>query len=238
MKYPIDKEYYIQRKPELLKQFDDECQLWKPVIIGSYHEEFAGGILWEALKEFEALIPQIPYIGGDENRRTRTLIESIRYLAFYKVMKRHGKTAEETGKILYEALVSQIDKKQQKYTPSEWQNQEKYFKKRKKEAEVSQEQRYPSDYVYKFVLGDGNEFDYGYDYSECASIKFYHAQNADEFMPFYCYLDFPICSALGLGLTRTMTLVEGYEKCNHRFKPGWETKLAWPPPFLKRGRKK
>lgn len=234
MEYPVDQKYYINRKPELLKKFDEEALTWRLVVIKKYGEEPADTIMQEARKEFEGLIPQIPYIGGDENRRTETFIESVKYLAFYKAMKKRGKTAEETGKILYDALVMQIDKTQQKMPPTGWQNREKYFEKRRKSAEESQERRYPGDYVYEFVLGDGKEFDYGYDYQECASIKFYHSQNADEFMPFYCYLDYPICSAIGLGLSRTMTLAEGHEKCNHRFRPGRETELSWPPPFLKK----
>lgn len=235
MKYPIDKDYYISRKPELLKKFDEECQLWKPVIVKQYWEELAGGILWEARKEFESLIPQIPYIGGDANRRTETFIESVKYLAFYRAMKKHGKMAEETGRILYDALASRVDKIKQTTPPKGWEDRAKYFKERRKGAEESQERRYPGDYVYKFVPGDGKKFDYGYDYSECASIKFFHTQDADEFMPFYCYLDYPSCGARGLGLSRTKTLAEGHGKCNHRFRPGRETKLIWPPPFLKRG---
>ena len=238
MKYPVDKKYYIERKPELLKKFDEECELWRPVIIKSYHEEFAGGILWEARKEFESLIPQIPYIGGDENRRTQTFVESVISLALYRAMKKHAKTAEETGKLLYDALAARVDKTKQTMPPKGWEDREKYLKERRKGAEESQERRYPGDYVYHFVSGHGRRFDYGYDYTECASIKFFHAQDADDFMPFYCYLDYPSCGARGLGLTRTKTLAEGHGKCNHRFRPGVETVLIWPPQFVKRGRTK
>ena len=234
MVYPIDNEYYTRRKLELLRKYDEESAYWEPVVVSEYRKEIAETIMQEARQIFEDLIPQIPYIGGDNNRRTETFVESIRYLAFYKAMKNHNKTPEETGKILFDSLVAQIDKTKQKITPTGWQNPEKYYEKRRKGAEESQEQHYPGDYVYEFVLGNGKEFDYGYDYTECASIKLYHAHNADEFMPFHCYLDYPICSARGLGLSRTKTLAEGYEICNHRFKPGRETKLAWPPPFIEK----
>jgi hypothetical protein len=238
MKYPVDKKYYIDRKPELLKKFDEECQLWKPVIIKLYHDEFAGGILWEARKEFEALIPQIPYIGGDENYHTKYFVGSVRYLAFYKAMKRHGKTAEETGKILYDAILTRIGKPRPPMPPSKFLTREQLDERTIKGGERSQERLYPGDYVYKFIAGDGKNFDRGSDYTECAALKLYHSQGADDFMPFYCYLDFPSSKVNGEGFSRTMTLSEGAEKCNHRFKSGGETKLAWPPPFLKRGVKK
>ncbi len=234
MDYTIDKKYYVMRKPELLRKFDEESKNWSSVVVRQYGQKFADTILHEARKEFEALIPQIPYIGGDENRRTDSLVESIRYLAFYQAMKKLSKTAEETGKILYDAILTQVDKQRSEIPPSERQTPEKYMEKRRKGADVSQERRYPGDYVYKFIVGDGKEFDYGYDYTECATLKFYHARGADEFMPFYCYLDFPICRVREIGLTRTMTISEGQKKCNHRFKIGRETKLEWPPPFLKR----
>ena len=70
MKYPIDKDYYIRKKAELLQEFDKEVRIWKPVVVKQYGEGIADKILREARKSFEKLIPQIPYIGGDENRRT------------------------------------------------------------------------------------------------------------------------------------------------------------------------
>jgi len=238
MKQTVDKKYYINRKPELIKKFDNECELWKPVIIKSYHEEFAGGILWEARKELEALIRQIPYIGGDENYYTKYLIESVRYLAFYKAMKRHGRTAEETGKILYDAILIRVGLPRPPIPPAEFLTREQRNERTKKGGEKSQERRYPGDYVYRFIAGDGKKFDRGLDFTECASLKFYHSQGADEFLPFYCYLDYPASRVAGEGFFRTMTMSEGAAICNHRFKSGGVTKLVWPPPFLKRGVKK
>jgi hypothetical protein len=235
MEYPIDKKYYIRRKPELLKKFDEEVDIWRPVVVKQFGEEKADNILREARKLFESLIPQIPYIGGDENHLTKSLVESTRYLAFYQAMKKHGKTAEDTGKILYDAILTQIDKPRPPIPPEEWLPKEQFIKQRRKRAEKAKEQRYPANYVFDFVIGDGQEFDYGYDYTACAALNFYHDQEADEFMAFYCYLDFPICRVNGTGLSRSMTMSEGHHKCNHRIKLGRETKLEWPPPFLKRG---
>jgi hypothetical protein len=176
------------------------------------------------------LLPHIPYIGGDENHLTDSLVESTWYLAFYKAMKKHGRTAEETGKVLYDAALAQIDDSPIVIPPSEILTTEQLMERRRRRAERSQERRYPEDYVYKFVAGDGVEFDYGYDFLECAAQKFYHAQGADEFTPFYCFLDYPKNK---MGLSRTMTLAEGHAKCNHRFKEGRKAELGWPPPFVK-----
>ena len=229
MDYPIDIQYYIKRKPELLARFDGEVKVYGPLVLKQYGEIQSYRILIHASIEFESLIPQIPYIGGDENPGTRWLLASVRCLAFYKAMKKYGKTAAEAGKILYDAILTQVGKPQQGM-PTQEQLSEQY----RKAAERSQERRYPEDYVFEYVPGDGREFDRGADFIECAAHKFYRAQGADEFMPFYCYLDFPKSKVLGNRFSRTMTLAEGYNKCDHRTKIGGDTKCVWPPPFLKR----
>jgi len=64
-------------------------------------------VLSKCREEYIALVHQIPYIGGDETW-TDSLSESARCLALYKAMQRHGKTAAETGKILYDAVLTRI----------------------------------------------------------------------------------------------------------------------------------
>ena len=234
MAYPINKEYYIRKKPELLKKFEADVKLWSPLLLKQYGEIQAYRILLEARQNFESLIPQIPYIGGDENSFTRHLVNSVQYLALYKAMKKYGKTAEEAGKVVYDAYITKISKPQPPIPPSEMLTSEQLLERSRKGAARSQEQRYPGDYVYTFIPGNGKEFDHGLDFTECASLKFYHVQGADDFLPYYCYLDFLAGKVRRFGFTRTMTLYEGHGKCNHRFKTGGKTKAGWPPPFLKR----
>ena len=85
--------------------------------------------------------------------------------------------------------------------------------------------------MYDFVPGDGESFDYGYDFHQCATQAFYHQQDADDFLPYYCFLDFAESRVHGLGLSRTMTLAAGEAKCNHRFRKGHRTEPEWPPEF-------
>jgi hypothetical protein len=229
----IGDEYYTDRKPELLLAFDEESQHWILTIVVQYGEDFAHTLIERSREEFEALLPHIPYIGGDENHLTDSLVGSARYLAFYKAMKKYGRTAEETGKVLYDAALAQTDDSLIAIPPSEMLmlTTEQLMERRRRRAERSEERRYSEDYVYKFVIGDGEDFDYGYDFLECAALKFYRAQGANEFTPFYCFLDYPKST---MGLSRTMTLAEGHAKCNHRFTESRKSKFGWPPPFLKR----
>lgn len=227
------KEYYLSRKSEILTQFDTRAKAWRPLLAACYGDEFADAVLRDAREQYEALIPEIPYIGGDANPMTRHLVRSTTSLALYKAMKARGKTAEEVGKVVYDAVVevvSQLPPRPFKELSAE------YIAKEKERARKSQECYYPEDWVWEFVEGDGMEFDYGYDFLECGTQKFYHAQDADEVLPFYCYLDFVTHRTTGWGFARSMTLAEGYENCDFRWKKGGETRKGWPPPFLEEER--
>jgi hypothetical protein len=215
--------YYLAQSSKLLAEFDREAQYWRQVTASQSGDDFADEVLRQARGQFENLIPVIPYIGGDDNPLTVHLVDATRCLALYRALKECGWTAAETGRILYDAVVLQSGVPGPPIPSSQLLSSEDLMKRRRKRAEKSQQRRYPGDWVYEFVQGDGEEFEYGYDFSECGVQKFYRAQGTEELLPFYCLLDYPQSEAAGLGLTRTMTIADGYDKCNHRFKKGRRT---------------
>jgi hypothetical protein len=234
MKKQMVDDYYTSRKAKLLKDFDKAAKRLRKILVSYYGDDLTDTIARETRQEYEALIPELPYIGGKKNLLTRNLIGSAQALALYRVLKRHGKTVEEAGKIIYEAVEAQIGAYPRlllcllgklRFTKF-------VVKKLRKLAAESQKRRYPGDWVCTFVEGDGEEFDFGIDYTECGICKFYHAQGADEFTPFLCLTDFPLSKAFGSGLARTMTIAEGCDKCDFRWKRGREVKQGWPPEFL------
>ena len=79
-----------------------------------------------------------------------------------------------------------------------------------------------------YVQCDGPDFDWGIDYTECATCKFLSAQGAPELAPYVCAVDKVASEMLGWGLTRTMTIADGFDKCDFRFKKGGKTRLATP----------
>ena len=144
-------------------------------------------------------------------------------------MKAHSIPVKDTGKIIYDAITEQV--RHLPVSPAQPLSPED-IQMKMEQAKKSQKRHYPGDWVWKFVEGDGVHFDYSYDFIECGTQKLYHEKGADEFLPFYCYLDFVLERTTGWGFTRTMTLAEGHDKCDFRWKKGGETQKGWPPPFL------
>lgn len=229
--------YYTSQKQKLLRDFDKNMQKYVRKLLASYYgNDLANTILMEARQEYEALIPRLPYIGGKKNSfLTTTLVRSTWFLALYKTLKKHGKVAEEAGEIYYKAWQAGL----RSYPRFLLRLMGRWMLRKsrvRREAAESQKRRYPGDWVFTFVEGDGQEFDFGMDYTECGICKFFHDQGADEFTPFMCLDDFPTSKAMGTGLVRTMTIAEGAAICDFRFKRGREVKEGWPPQFLKAGR--
>ncbi len=224
--------YYTDRRPELMARFEDHAREWTPILAETDGESTAAAVVEAARAHFTTLIPVLPYIGGDAHPWTGLLVRAGITLALYRAMLAHGKTAAATGKLLYDAVEARPPLPPPHIPPEEWLTPEQLMDRRRARAAESQLRRYPGGYVYEVVEGDGETFDYGYDFHECATHKFFLAQGAPELSPYFCFLDFPLSRKSGGGLSRTQALSTGAPFCNHRFKAGTESAPRWPPPFL------
>ena len=219
--------YFTSRKSKLLKNFDNVMKKVGIVLISQYGKEFAETIVIEARQEYSKLIPEIPYVG--QNRiLVQFIIGTAQSLAVYKVLSNHGKTVEEAGKLYYlmcKALLNSYPRIV-RWLIGKASFSKFYLRALKKGALKSQKRLNPGGYVFSFVDGDGREFDYGVDYTECGGCKFLSEQGASELAPYICTADIIYSELFGWGLTRTKTIAEGFEKCDFRFKKGGKTKVA------------
>jgi hypothetical protein len=224
----VDNDYYVSRKRKLLKEFDRALDRMRGLFVSRYGED-SEAMLEEARQEYEALIPQLPYVGGRQPF-TRFLISTAWYLSIYRALNHRGETIEEVGQLVYQATEAYLQASPRflrrflgfmSFSP-------RYLRRVKKGAQKSHERQYPGDYVFDYVEGDGRAFDYGVDYVECGPVKFLTKQGAPELAPYICPTDILSSELLGWGLKRTTTLAEGAERCDFRFKQGGETQVAVP----------
>ena len=222
-------ENYVSLTPRLMKSFDSAVSRVKPILIARYGEE-ADALMRESRQKYRDLIPQMPYIGDHNPLLDVFFFPATRHLGIYKAFREHGKTVEEAGCLVYEIGAAEI-----KSIPglvrraigilwfSRW-----FTDRLQKRAALSREHKYPGGYVVTCVQGDGKEFDYEFDYIECAVLNFYRQQGAAELVPYLCAIDKIASELLGWGLRRTMTLAEGGTKCDFRFKKGGATCVPIP----------
>jgi hypothetical protein len=219
---------YVWRKPRLLKDFDRSVGRVEGLLAARFVEGQARALREDAHAEYEALVPQIPYI-GDKSPFLVFLLPTSR-LAVYRALRRHGRTVEDAGQVVNEmgeAELRAIPRPARRLIGYLWFSSWFTSRLRRRAAE-SQRRTYPGDYVFTFVQGNGQGFDFGIDYEECASCKFLDAQDAGELAPYVCAVDKAASETLGWGLFRTMTLAEGGGRCDFRFKRGGKTDVRTP----------
>ncbi|MEA2026670.1 MAG: L-2-amino-thiazoline-4-carboxylic acid hydrolase, partial [Chloroflexota bacterium] len=96
----------------------------------------------------------------------------------------------------------------------------KRMERRRRAAAMSQRHRYPDDWVFEVVEGDGKGFEFGVDYSECGVVKYLQREGAPELAPYGCWIDYPLAAAMGARLVRTETIAQGGQRCDFRFSRG------------------
>ena len=105
---------FILHKSLLLKIFDKYADTVKKGLVSQYDVESIKNIVEESRKEFEELLPEIPYIGGFRNPLNTFFLVSVMILAFYESLTKRGLTQEQVGEIVYrstEMLMNSIPMK-------------------------------------------------------------------------------------------------------------------------------
>jgi hypothetical protein len=201
-------------------------------LVQRYGEEFSDILYREARQEYEDLIPEIPYIEGARARALNSfLLITAQELAVYRAMKKRGKGPGEAWEICHEAIKRRMEKfccikrRLLKYF------MHSNFLKRivRRRAERGQQFKF-GDFEIRYLIGEGEEFDWGVDYVGCGNYNFVKAQGAEEFAPYVCMSDIALGDALGWGLIRTQTIADGCQSCDFRFKKGSETKISSKTP--------
>lgn len=227
--------YVITRDSDIL---DDHFKGTENVLVARFGKGRTSGLMKAIRQEYEALTPEVPYIGGEENMFTEWLTYGVYYLAVHRILKAEGQSVEEVGKVIFDTFQAMADyPKWLLRLVGSLKYNKQYVSKLKKAVAKTQEHRYPGDWVAMFIEGDGKEFDYGIDITECGICKFYRAQGADELTPYLCLSDCVVSEAFDRGLVRYKTLAEGAEVCDFRYKKGRKTfvnplKNEWPPKFF------
>lgn len=98
---------YVSRKPRLMRKFDRTLARVKGVLESRYGEEQTAALIKESHQRYEALIPEIPYI-GDHNPSLIFLLPSSRCLAVYRALQKQGETVEDAGQLIGEMTTAEL----------------------------------------------------------------------------------------------------------------------------------
>lgn len=216
-------------EPEvLLEIFEKQLPLSIQVISEREDEATAERVVEGARSEFKKLMPEVPYVGNARYPLPQNLIQSAGALSFYRSLMQNGVNSEQAATMIADAAEANVRTvpKDQLLAQGEMQFTEEWYQSQRKFAAKKHERRYLGDWVLSFVEGVPGEFDWGYDFTECAILKLFKSQGAEELVPYICKLDFIISKLQNTGLQRTKTLATGGDCCDFRYKKGREVQIT------------
>jgi len=224
----IGNDYYNSNRKKYISSFNATIDKAMACISSKFNPDIARDICKDAKDEFQKLIPGLPFVGGDDNPNTRYVLLAGEWLSFYKPMKAKGYSVSEIARMMYDLYIeslntipkTELEKLCEMKFDEEMINALKYWSERKVDPPME-------NWFVKFIPGDGEDFDYGYDATYCPCLEYFKAQNAEEIAPYFCLLDFPESKLTGTGLERMKTLAQGDNLCDFRFKKGRSVKQDW-----------
>jgi len=230
-----EKNYYIQKKDELLNDFDELSLIVDKILLEKFPLSRVNKWKDEAKKGYSLIIPQLPYVGGDDSDFTRLLILSAAFIPYLKILRKNDVSTRQNGKMIFDASKIYYNKEISKslrpiirwYTFSDFKQNTT-----KKVALKTQLRKYKEDWVMEFIKGDEGKFEYGVNYKECGLVKLYKAHGVEEFTPYLCLTDYSLLTLLGIELKRTQTIANGGAFCDFRFINNDKGPTGWPPESL------
>ena len=149
---------------------------------------------------------------GDSNK----LLGSYALAAYFIALNRKsGLTPEQNYQIMHDCLSTS---KLFKLTMGSADNyfSEKNMRSRREWSAQTHQHQYPNDWVVD-VLEKTNDYEFGFNYTECGACKLFRDEGYPELASYLCKLDFMITSMMGVHLERTKTLADGDDMCDFRF---------------------
>lgn len=169
------------------------------------------GVRKQVRKTYREIVRRAGDIGAQN-----TLLGAYGLAAYFIALNRcDGLTPEENCCVLETGL------RQSRLYRLTMGSADRYFSEKRMEArrrwsQDTHRRVYPNDWVVD-VIERGDDFAFGLDYRECGVCKLCREEGCPEYAQYLCRLDFMTSGMMGIHLTRTMTLAEGFDRCDFRF---------------------
>lgn len=232
----VDQTLSNRKARRTARRFDRLFERSHGLFVARYGEELALVMRRETADEYRRLIPAVPYIGGRRNIYSTNLVQTAWALAIYRVVVEHGGSLEEAGELIHgiaQVEMGRVPRVVRHGSGRLWFGRMMRLR-LKRAARRSQARRYPGDFRFECVAGDGKTVEFGIDMVECGIVTFLRRQGAEELGPYLCDLDYVMFGAMGIGLRRTKTLAWGCDLCDFRFSRDGVVPASWPPSFVER----
>lgn len=173
-------------------------------------------LAWEA---FIDILPETPYIGGENNPLTESLLGAAYEMGFYSLMEQRGYELERISEIDRNATRDSTKKKIEILGLESLRNSVMDKDELQRGIELFKRMGYKDNWVYEVVEpGEKDDFEIGINYTKCPIVDLFKKHGKERYIPYICANDYPFFGEMGISLERTQTLGNGDPVCDFRFK--------------------
>jgi hypothetical protein len=209
---------YSTRK--LLQDYDRKEGARRALYLSMFGAASIDTVLAEMRASYVVLIPDIPYI-GQINFHLQWHIPNAEKLAEYLVAKEYGVTMLEFSQLHLDKALNDLLSMPDPVKIGSMQFGPMAETGMQLKAAESQLRIYPEAHVFTFVKGNGIDFDWGLDYTQCPNVILYSRHGAADLVyPLVCTQDDVAGFAMRTGYRRTTEIARGGAICDLRWKEG------------------
>ncbi len=86
----IVEDFYVRKKSKFMRSFNELLTVVNKELCKKFDNKKSEEIISQMKAEFEKILPNIPYIGGQKNPTTLILVGSITDLAIFRTLEKSG----------------------------------------------------------------------------------------------------------------------------------------------------
>lgn len=217
-------EHYRQRYPLIVQQLEDSLTLAAAHFAERLPQHPLERLRAPIRQELDALMHDLPYVGGDQGRMTPFFEQGAGALALGRVLR-----SLQTPEPVVQALMRETFLARLKHLPlAERERLGRQFLSEENQAFLraqarrSHDRENEGDFVYEFVEPapgtDAEGYAFGIDYRECGFCKLCKATGDEDLLPHLCAVDKEFYAVRGIELHRSTTLAGGARRCDFRFR--------------------
>ncbi len=158
--------YYPSQKSKLLKDFDATASPMRDYLVERYGQNLAEMLSREVRREYEHLIPELPFIEGMRVSALNSfLLITAQEVAVYEAKKKLNTSPSEAWEICREAIERRMERFPaiKRWLLKHLMHSSFLMRRVKRRAERQQQFRF-GGFEIRYLAGDGTEFDWGVDY--------------------------------------------------------------------------
>ncbi|NHJ48829.1 MAG: hypothetical protein FK733_13680 [Asgard group archaeon] len=219
------KKSHNYNKKKLLRRYKRISRSLNRKLTDFYGNSFAEMIKNEAQQEFEGIVINLPHFSGKVNLFRQIMFFCGLAIAYYRPLKKNGKTVEESMIIFYE-FIDEFHRKIPRVF--RWFIRKLFFSSiflkiiQKAAKNVSD---HPEGWKMTYYKGDKKECDWYFEATECAVIKLFKNEGVPEMAKYCNFIDYIQSNVFGLGLIQKGCLGAGDETCIECMKQGRSTPI-------------